>query len=130
MLKAKHFDDFYYNLPKEEKTIVDRLRQIVVECADFTEKISYNVPYYFLKSRVCFIWPSSVKPGPKSGVALGFCRGYLLSNEQGIVDMEGRKEVGMIIFHDVKEIKEDLLREIINEAVIIDEEIGKGKRGR
>jgi hypothetical protein len=44
--------------------------------------------------------------------------------------MEERKEVGMIIFHDVKEIKEDVLREIINEAIIIDEEMGKGKRGR
>ena len=130
MLKAKSFDDFYYNLPPEEKTIVNKLRQIITACADFTEKISYNVPYYFLTTRVCFIWPSSVKSGPKSGVAMGFCRGHLLANEQGIVEMEERKEVGMIIFHNVKEVKEHVLREIINEAVIIDAEMGKGKRGR
>jgi hypothetical protein len=124
----KSYEDFYYNLPEEEKAIVSRLRSIVQSVApELTEKISYNVPYYFRHTRVCFIWPSSVKPGPKSGVALGFCKGYLLSNEQGILEKENRKEVYMITFHSLKDIKENLIREILLEAMLVDQETAKKK---
>jgi hypothetical protein len=125
MTTIKSFDEFFANLPNEEKKIVERLRRLLIDCADFHEKISYGVPYYFKKSRVCFIWPSSSKSGPKSGVALGFCKGSLLSNEQKVIKMEGRKEVGMIVFQNVREIKEEVLREIINEALILDLETNK-----
>lgn len=125
----KTYEDFYYNLTEEEKVMVTRLRNIVLSTApELTEKISYNVPYYFRHTRVCFIWPSSVRPGPKSGVVLGFCKGYLLSNEQGILEKENRKEVYMITFHSPKEIKEDLIREILLEAMIVDKETAKKKK--
>lgn len=122
----KTYEDFYFDLTEKEKTIVNRLRQIVLDTAPhFREKISYGVPYYFLNTRVCFIWPASVKPGPKEGVVLGFCKGYLLSNEQGLLEIEGRKEVYMITFHDVKEIKEKVLKEILYEAILVDEQFQK-----
>ncbi len=125
----KTYEDFFYPLSEEEKTIVTRLRQLVQSTApEMTEKISYNVPYYFRHTRVCFIWPSSVKPGPKSGVVLGFCKGYLLSNEQGLLEKENRKEVYMIPFHSVKEIQEGPLREILLEALLVDQETAKKKK--
>lgn len=125
----KTYDDFFYDLPETEKVIVEQLRDIVLDTApDFEERLSYGVPYYFLNSRVCFIWPSSVKPGPKSGVVLGFCRGHLLSNEQELLEKEGRKEVYMITFHLPGEIQPEVLREIIYEAILVDAQFPKKKR--
>jgi hypothetical protein len=127
----KTFEDFYFNLDKEERLIVERLRKLVLETDPrFKEKISYGVPYYFLNSRVCFIWPSSVKPGPKSGVVLGFCMGYLLSNIQGLLEKENRQQVYLITFHDVKEIEEAVLREIIIEAILTDQQIYTKKKNK
>lgn len=128
---ARTFEDFYFDLPEQEQQIVDVLREIVLEAApNFREKISYNVPYYFLNSRVCFIWPSSVKPGSRAGVVFGLCRGQMLSNEQGLLELENRKEVGTITFRRPEEIDADAVREILYEAILLDEEIARGKRKR
>lgn len=116
------FEDFYDNITIEEKIIVDKLRSIVLETnPGFREKISYNVPYYFLHSRVCYIWPASVRPGPRSGVVLGFCRGQMLSDtNKTLLDTVGRKEIATITFHNPDEINRDTIREILMEAVFID----------
>src|SRR5262245_50228073 len=98
-------DDFFYDLPADEIVIALRLRQIVLSAAaDFEEKFSYGVPYYFRHRRVVCIWPASSPGGPKRGVFIGLCRGNLLSNEQRIIEMGNRKQYGLIRYYDVKEI--------------------------
>ena len=130
MPPAKTYDDFFYDLPEAEQQLVRRLREVLLSTApNFGEKISCGVPYYFLQTRVCFIWPASVKAGPKAGVWLGFCRGNLLSNEQQLLELNGRKEVTTITFFNVNEINENLLREILNEAILVDESCAKEKTG-
>ncbi len=127
----KTYEDFFYNLPESEKMIVSSLRRIVTESANFNEKISYNVPYYFRNSRVCFIWPASVKQGPPAGVVLGFCNGHLLSDPYHLLEKEHRKQVYWITFHTVKEIDENRLHEMIYEAVLVDETYSKKvKKGK
>jgi hypothetical protein len=124
----KSFEDFYYGISKEEKAMVDRLRNIIQNTSPkFVEKISYGVPYYFLHTRVCYIWPASVKPGPKAGVVLGLCNGQLLSNDQKILELEGRKVIATITYLSLKEIKDNIVREILNEAILVDEELAKSK---
>jgi len=119
----KTYSDFFAPLADVEKDIVSYLRTLVLQTfPDFREKISYGVPYYFNRSRVCFIWPASVCPGPPSGVVLGFCRGYLLSNEHGLLRMDGRKQVALIPFHAVREIDNAVVAGIIEEAIFVDEQ--------
>ncbi|MBC8173940.1 MAG: DUF1801 domain-containing protein [Chitinophagales bacterium] len=108
-----------------------RLRNIVLNAVpDFEEKILYRVPYYSRFGRVCCIWPASAPAGPKRGVFLGFCRGNLLSNEQGIIEMGNRKRFGLIRYYDLKEMKENIISEIIYEAVAVDEEIFRVKKNK
>jgi hypothetical protein len=122
-------EEFIYELPREEQQMCLRLRDIVLRAApDFDEKISYGVPYYFRHRRVCCIWPASAKAGPPRGVFLGFCRGNLLSNEQGIIEMGNRKRFGLIRYFGVSEIKEEPILEIIQEAIMVDEELTKIKK--
>lgn len=59
--------------------------------------------------------------GPKTGVEFGFPKGYLLSNEQGVLDFAGRKEVAVIQYTSVADIDARVLLEIIQEAVFVDD---------
>ncbi len=122
---------FFYDLPESERTICFRLRDIILQAApDFEELFSYGVPYYFRNRRVCCIWPASAKGGPKRGVFLGICHGNLLSNEQGIIEMGDRKQFGLIRYYAASEIQEEVILEILQEAILVDGELKRIKRNR
>jgi hypothetical protein len=116
-------EEYISKLPAGEKKIVIKLREIVLDTLPgVTEKFSYGVPYYFLHSRICFIWPASSAGGKiKKGVSFGFCKGHLLSNEQGILERGGRTQVYTVIYTSEKQIKEQPLKEILAEAIMLDE---------
>ena len=116
-------EDFIANLPKDERIIVTRLRALLFEAEPrFREKLSYGVPYFSRNRRVCFLWPSSAPLGPAiAKVSFGFCYANQLSNAQGLLQSEGRKQVHIIRFSSLSEINEKLLLEIIQEALIVDE---------
>lgn len=109
------------------------MRVLVRSCmpAYAEERLSYGVPYFYGHSRICFIWPASVKgSGFKKGIRFGLCRGNELSNEQGIIEMAHRKEVGFIEFDSITGIEaaQDTLREILHEAVLVDEQRASKKK--
>lgn len=114
--------DFITNLPKEERIIVSRLRDLLFDIDPrFREKLSYGVPYFSRNRRVCFIWPASAPLGPiNAKVSFGFCYANLFSNVQGILLKEGRKQVYVARFSSINEIDEKPLLEIIQEALIVD----------
>ncbi|MCX2681473.1 DUF1801 domain-containing protein [Galbibacter sp. EGI 63066] len=122
-------DDFLDYLPDNERKIVDYLRRIILECIPgCTEKLSYNVPFYYRHARICFIWPSSVPWGKvKAGVQLGFCNGNLLQDELNYLDKGGRKQVYSKTFTDIKAIDVDLLKTYIFDAVKVDKQLKKKK---
>ena len=116
-------------LPEQELAIVECLRNLVLECIpDCTEKLAYNVPFYYRHSRICFIWPGSVPWGNiKSGVEIGFCKGHLLT-DSSYLHAGNRKEVNIKTFQQVKEIDLQVLRQLLYEAALIDEATQKLKR--
>jgi hypothetical protein len=120
----KTVDEFLRFLPEEESKIVLALRSLVQDCIpDVKERLAYNVPYYYRYSRICFIWPASVPWGKrqeKSGVEFGFCSGHLLS-DASYLDKGNRKEVYIKTFQSVREIDGEALRQLLYEAVSIDE---------
>ena len=123
-LKFRSVDECLDHLPPGELKIVERLRNLILECIpDAKEKLSYNVPYYFRHARICYIWPGSVPWGKtaKEGVELGFCKGYLLS-DTSYLETANRKEVFTKTFHHLRDISTDMLRQLLYEAVLIDEE--------
>lgn len=118
-------DEFLEFLPDHERNIVEILRQIVQECMpEAREKLSYNVPYYWLKKRVCYIWPSSVPWGKvqRHGVLLGFCRGQHIPDDIGYLNKGERKEVASKTFLREQDIDADLLRSYLYAAVLADQE--------
>ena len=130
----KTLDDFFEFLPPDELKIVDKLRRIVLQCIpEAEEHLAYQVPYYKLYKNICFIWPASVTWGKKqtySGVRFGFTQGYLLQDEIGYLDQGGRKQVYWKDFTDAGQIEEGLLQSYLFEAVMIDQELARGKAGK
>ncbi len=118
----KNVEDFIANLPGNERHLTEILREIILDTLPgVREKLSYGVPYFYRKSRICFLWPASAPMGGDyEGVMLGFCKAHLLSNEQGLLDMGVRKEVGAAIFNHVKQIDEEVIREVLLEAAMVD----------
>lgn len=129
-------EDFLAYLPSYERAIVDVLRDIVLQSIpDCTEKLSYNVPYYYRHSRICFIWPASVPWGrvPLHGVQLGFCNGNLLYDDRDYLDKGNRKQVYVKVFTNVQEITANdhsILHTYLVNAVLIDEQLHNSKASR
>jgi hypothetical protein len=122
-------NDFLGYLPSSELLITERLRSIIQECIpDAKEKLAYNVPFYYRYARICFIWPSSVPWGNiKDGVLIGFCKGYLLS-DVSYLETGTRKEVYTKTFYSPKEIDVNQLKQLLYEAVVIDEDLYLNKK--
>lgn len=121
-VKFRDIDDFLSYLSAEELKVVELLRHIIFDCIpNCEEKLSYNVPFYYKHSRICFIWPASIPWGAvDKGVAIGFCKGNQLSDDINYLEKGERKEVYRKVFADTKDIDIDLLKSYIFEAVIID----------
>ena len=122
-VKSDDIDEFITMLPKAERVIVQRLRSILFDVEPrLVEKFSYGVPYYRRNRMVCFIWPQSANFGPKKNlVSFGFCYGHMLSNDQGVLLHEGRTQVYIIKYSALKEINEPVLKEIIQESMLVDD---------
>lgn len=118
-------------LPPDEEKIVAQLREIIFSClSDAKEKLSYNVPFYYRHSRICFIWPGSIPwGGINKGVLLGFCEGHLLS-DTSYLETGTRKSVFTKTFYTTKEIDREVISQLLFEAVWIDEEERKRKRAK
>jgi hypothetical protein len=127
-IKFKSVNDFLESLPDHELELVEILRDLILESIpDCKEKLAYNVPFYYRHSRVVFIWPASVPWGSiEIGVALGFCKGTQLFN----LDTEEKRSIGRKVFMSTKDININEIRQLLYEAVLLDERdhIRKGKK--
>lgn len=119
----KDISEFLQFLPKGERVIVEALREALLKwIPEVKEKLSYNVPYYSCRKRICFIWPGSVKWGgvANKGVRMGFTSGHLLNDKIQFLDKGNRKQVYWKDFFTLEEINFDLLKSYVLEAVQID----------
>jgi hypothetical protein len=130
------FEELLMRLPDQERVITRMLRSLIL-AADprMREKFSYGVPYFFHHRMICFVWPFSQVPAgypqpTHEGVTLGFCYGNLLANSDGMLQMEKRKQVGVVKFSSTHDIHEREISVLLQEAIIIDESFRKSKQKR
>ena len=138
MAAAVSIEDMLNSLPRPERIMVDRLRSLVLESlpkAIEKEFYGLGIPFYRHHRLICYIWPSSVlwetdKPDPKKKgvVTLGFCQGYKMSNDEGLLLAEGRKQVYNMYFRTLSEIDDNIVRALLFEAGMIDDAFGEMKR--
>jgi hypothetical protein len=122
-IKFKSILEFWEYLPEDERIIVDVLRRIVMKHlpSHCKEKLSYNVPYYYGKRRICLIWPGSVPwGGIRDGVLFGFCYGNRLKDSEHYLTHGTNKQVFYKIYHSPDEINYKAIVSLLNEAVAVD----------
>jgi hypothetical protein len=107
---------FIAEQPEVNRAILKRLQHIILASApQLEEKISYCIPFYYYFGRLCYLNPH------RQGVDVGFCRGFELSDEQELLEAKDRTEVKTITYGTVAAIAERPLREILQEALLLNE---------
>jgi hypothetical protein len=110
-------------LPAAERKLTIYLREIVLTCLpNAREKLSYQVPFYYRHSRICYIWPSSIPWGgvQPNAVFLGFCYGHLLHDPFHYLERGNRKQVLGKTFTTIGAIDTALVQAYLTQAAEID----------
>ncbi|MBL7808466.1 MAG: DUF1801 domain-containing protein [Saprospiraceae bacterium] len=122
LAKHKDFDSFLDDLTPEERSICLYLKDLLQgNFPALSVTWAYGVPYFRGRKRICFFYPASLPySGITEGVNLGLVKGYLLSNDQQLINMGQRKEVGYIQIRRPNQIPSETLLEILHEAILLD----------
>ena len=78
------------------------------------EKFRFKIPFYYGKSWICYL-----KPNHDKAVEFAFVRGNKLSNHQGILNSNGRKQVYGVVFEKVSDIPIQAIHEIIQKRLYL-----------
>ena len=111
-------EDYILNFDGDQKEIMLYFHSLLTEEFNLIPKFKFNLPFYYRKSWICYLFPTK-----KGLIELAFTRGRELSNEQRILKSRGRKLVSSIEFKQLNDIPEQVIREVIHEAVILDETV-------
>ena len=129
-MKIETYLDLFAILPKDERIMVDVLREIVREVlpSNCKEKISYNVPYFYGNKGICIIWPSAIpRGGIKKGVLFGFWYGSKLNDIDNFLTHGTNKQIFYKIYLTPEEIDDQPIRKLLMEAVRVDNSFQKKK---
>jgi hypothetical protein len=107
-------------LPQGLRAVALRLREIILSTIKVEEKLSYTVPFYYGRSRVCYI------NARKDVMDLGFCRGHEMQ-DMGLLEVKGRAEVRTIEFKNIDDIDEASIKDLLLEADRLDKLRSKRK---
>lgn len=106
---------FALDQPENLRSILKKLRGLILSASPYIEeKLVYNIPFFYGKKRIFYINPQ------ENWVDLGFCEGYLLS-ENPVLQTKNRLQVKTIRFFTINEIEDDVILPVIHEAIIIDQ---------
>ena len=108
--------DFFDRYEGVQRDVLLYLHELISAQPGIGPRMAYNIPFYYRKGWICYLSPT--KDGQ---VELGFTRGCALSDEQGLLDARGRKQVSSVIFSSLEEIPEEMLLEVLQEAILLDQ---------
>jgi hypothetical protein len=120
MAKYFHTEDFFEGQLPEFQSLLMLIRESILSAdPHLRETLKYNTPFYVRKSWVCYI--GIIRK--KTGVEIGFPRGYMISNEHGLLQTKGRAAMQGITFLNSDDFlkKEDIFLQILQEALVLDD---------
>jgi len=109
-------ENLIYEFENPQREIMLFFHKLLTDEYLLTNKITFKNPCYYKNSWICYL-----KPLKDGKVELAFMRGNELSNNQGILENNGRKQLRSIEFTSIKEIPIVFIKEILNEAILLDE---------
>lgn len=109
-------EDFIRQYEGSQREVLQYFHHLLAGELGLTDKIRFRIPFYYQKTWICYLNPTK-----NETVELAFIRGNELSNDIGILDNKGRKQVYGIEFQQLNKIPEDEILTVIQEAMILDE---------
>jgi Domain of unknown function (DU1801) len=109
-------EDFIYQFEGQQQEVLLYFHHLFTSDLNLTDKIRFKIPFYYGRRWICYLNPT--KDGK---IELAFVRGNELSNDQGILDNKGRKQVYGIVFEKPSDIPKQLIYDVIQEAILLDE---------
>lgn len=109
-------EDFIYEFDGDQQEILSYFHELLTTEYNLEPKIRFKLPFYYGKSWICYLNP--LKNGK---VVLAFVRGNELSNSQHLLESKGRKQVYSISFKQISDVMNELLEEVIQEAILLDQ---------
>jgi hypothetical protein len=82
----------------------------------YQDQLRYKLPFYYGRSWVCYMNPTR-----SGGVEFAFLRGNELSNDAGLLESKGRKQVFSIEWQSIADIPLRSLHALLQEALLLDE---------
>jgi hypothetical protein len=116
--KMTAVEDFIYRYEGTQRSIMLCLHQLLSEQLNLTDKIRFKIPFYYKKSWICYVNP--MKDG---SVEFAFVRANELANTHGLLESKGRKQVAGITFTSTEDWPIEEVRQIIQEAILLDETV-------
>lgn len=121
-MEYRNVTAFIAQQPLFRKRILCSLRMIILQTGlHIKESIKYGIPFYDYYGQLCFLNPK------EETVLLGLCKGAFLSNEQGLLQGEG-KEVRHVRIKHFSDIDSEVLQSLLHEAMLLNEH--KHKRAK
>ena len=112
--------DFIENQEPFISALMNQLRNLILNThPKMRERFLFNTAMFGVKNELCYF----VVLNKNKGIEVGFHRGFQMSNEQGLLESKKRKFIHGITFIDQKDLKnkETIFKEILQEAIILDE---------
>ncbi len=118
MKKSKDVDLYLKQKPKQIRDLMIVVRTIIWQTIpDVEESIKFTVPFYTRKGLLCYLSPLK----KNDGIYIGFTKGYLMSDENGIFTGKELKQIRHLEIRKTSEIKKKLLKEYLQEAMLLNE---------
>ncbi len=112
---SKAVEELISSLPAEIRDLAEKLRKIILTSSEqITEQVNHKIPFYYHKGQLCYINPFDDR------VVLGFSRGADLPDEHSMLK-GNQKTVRRTVFYPAAGIDEEKVRNLIYEALIVNE---------
>lgn len=112
---SKAVDEFVSRLPDRVRDLAENLRKIILTSSEhIIEQVKHKIPFYYYKGQLCYLNPFDDR------VVLGFSRGADLPDEHGLLK-GNQKTVRHAVFYPDAKIDEEIVRNLIYEALIVNE---------
>ncbi len=98
-----------------QRDLLAYLYTLIVQTEQLQPRMVYGLPFFYGNRWVCYLRPLS-----DGGVELGFTHGSELSDQCGLLESKGRKQVMSVTFHALTDLPENALVETLEKAVRLD----------